>query len=96
MNSGGTNTTGSTQGTKTGKRMHPDGMARLIAVIVAPTDQGTEAYARVVDAVNDRVLQMARRHYKVYPRDFDDNTGWLAPRNGLQNLAKLNRKNLLK
>jgi hypothetical protein len=77
------------------KRMHPDGMARLIAVIVAPTDKGPEIYCRAVDAVQDRILVMARQYYTAHDQDFDDATGWVAPRNGLQNLAKLNRRNLL-
>lgn len=78
------------------QRMHPDGVAALVAVITAPTNCDNETYSRYVDYARDRVLRMARRYYQVNPQDFQDAGDWMGrkTRNALQNLAKLNRANL--
>ena len=86
------------------RRMHPDGMARLIAVVVAPGDveavglKGSRtAYQRAVEYRMEQVLKLARTYYRHHEQDFVDATGWKAqaPKNGLKNLAKLDRRNLL-
>lgn len=82
------------------KRMHPDGVAALIAVICATDDAGEPlkdpAYSNTVNRINETVLRMAAQYYRVYGCDFDRGTDWkkAAMRNGLNNLAHLNRANL--
>lgn len=84
-----------------GTRMHPDGMARLVAAILIEGDRekvhGRATDEQILDARVDQVLGLAREHYKVYPCDFDvSREGWRleAVRNAKNNLAKLNRANL--
>lgn len=83
-----------------GTRMHPDGMARLVAAILIEEDRKRVVGAtdeQILDARVDQVLDLAREHYKVYPCDFDvSREGWRldAVRNSKNNLAKLNRANL--
>lgn len=89
-------------------RLHPDGVASLIAAIVAEGDvkdlpftaaAKAEALKRALERRQRQVLEMAREYYKVFPIDFDaSRTGWRerAPKNGLQNLARLDRANLHK
>lgn len=55
------------------------------------------SYQLLVDHRREQVLTGARAYYALHPRDYDgSNEGWRdkAPVNGLQNLAKLDRKNL--
>jgi hypothetical protein len=82
------------------RMMHPDGVAALLAVICATDATGEPlkgaAYSRAVDSVNSQVLRMAAQYYKVHDCDFDRGTNWKAEamRNGLNNLAHLDRANL--
>jgi hypothetical protein len=96
-------------------KYHPDGVAALVASIVAPTeleillerrcqggqkplssDEIEDLRAQLLDKWRNRVEELAREHYKVSPCDFDNSSEWQSeyPRNGKQNLAKLNRANL--
>jgi hypothetical protein len=94
------------------RRLHPEGVAALIAVIVAaedvrieaeksvqaPTvDQRRLAYKQAVLVRLDQVLRLARKFYRDHPIDFEDPGNWRARKtyNSLQNLAKLDRANLL-
>jgi hypothetical protein len=78
-----------------GKKYHPDGMASLIAVILAPTapDVSKEQFQAEVDRVHDQVLYMAHQFYKINPCDFDNSAN---RRSGTEvnNLARLDRANL--
>lgn len=82
--------------------MHPEGMARLIAVMLVTGDVEQHPKAagyedQIIDMRRSQVLSLAREHYKVYPCDFDtsnDHDIEEGARNGRNNLAKLNRKNL--
>jgi hypothetical protein len=93
------------------RRFHPEGVAALVAAIVAAEDvriqvaraltpptviQIDQAYRAAVDYRRSQVLRAARVFYRDKPIDFVDPGNWRAraPRNGLQNLAKLDRANL--
>lgn len=86
-------------------RYHPEGVAALIAVIVAPEDVKalkvpvslTNVVLRhAIDRRRDEILAMARQYYKVHDQDYEE----AAPRpemvNGKNNRAKLSRTNVLK
>lgn len=87
-------------------KLHPDGVAALVAAIVAPEDiKGlaipdalrVTALRKALERRQGQVLRMARQYYKVYEPDFDESRqGWRDgyERNGLQNLARLDRPNL--
>jgi len=84
-------------------RMHPEGLAGLIAVIVAPLDvedvhgpQRKAAYLGAIDTRRSQVLRLAYSYYKLHDCDFDNSADVRGNRviAGQQNLAKLNRANL--
>lgn len=86
-------------------RFHPDGMASLIAVIVAPVDVENQPvlgvpksvqYQQWVDYRHEQVLGLARQYYKINPCDFDNSFDVKIPqqRNAINNRAKLDRRNL--
>jgi hypothetical protein len=93
-------------------KFHPEGVASLIAVIVAPEDVEAilaskraaqfkltkdEAIRRAIDIRRSQILRLARAYYKINPQDYaSSNENWRVEyaRNGLQNLARLDRKNL--
>lgn len=92
------------------KRFHPEGMASLVAAIVAAEDvrrvkearetttAQREAYYRVqVQSRRVRVLELARAWYANNPLDFVNGDDWRAkaPRNGTNNRAHLDRANLI-
>ena len=81
-------------------RMHPEGLAGLIAVIVAPLDvenvhgpQRKAAYLGAIDNRRSQVLRLADQYYKLHGCDFDNHAD-LGRTAGQQNLARLNRANL--
>jgi len=86
------------------KQYHPEGMAALIAVIVAPLDVADlpldpsgkkTAMKKAVDRHRDRVLQMAAQFYKINPCDFDNTVDWhIRQGASANNLAKLDRRNI--
>lgn len=92
------------------KRFHPEGMASLVAAIVAAEDvrrvketrkttsDQTEAYYRAqVQNRRVRVLELARAWYANNDCDFENSEDWrkTAPRNGTNNRAHLDRANLM-
>lgn len=92
------------------KRFHPEGMASLVAAIVAFEDtrrvrehrSTTEAtreeyYRNMVQFRRTRVLELARAWYATNPCDFENGDDWrkTAPRNGTNNRAHLDRRNLM-
>jgi hypothetical protein len=88
------------------RRMHPEGMAALVAAILVtgdvaslPPDNREDAMMAVIDYRRTQVLELAREHYKVNPCDFDTSREtWRQDegvRNATNNLAKLNRANLM-
>jgi hypothetical protein len=89
-------------------RFHPDGMASLIAVIVAPEDVKAMPIPRqlnrsdllrlAIDRRHEQVLGLAAQYYKINPCDFDNSVDVQAavPVNSTNNRAKLDRKNLTK
>jgi hypothetical protein len=88
------------------KRFHPDGVARLVASIVAyndveglmlPPRQKVQAYRAAVMIRMDAALSLARAYYRNNPQDFEDAGDWRsnAVRNGTNNLAHLDRASLL-
>ena len=81
------------------RKLHPDSVAALVAVILAPDDAARQGKSleECIDRRREQVLKLAQVYYKVNPCDFDNTNEWQtqAQRNGLNNLAKLNRKNLL-
>ena len=96
--------TGSTKTSK--KRYHPDGVARLVASIVAyndvtglmlPPRAKAQAYRAAVMIRMDAALSLARAYYRNNPQDFEDAGDWRArsQRNGTNNLAHLDRPSLL-
>jgi len=82
------------------QKLHPDGVAALIAVIVAPEDvrrlkmPHSDALSRAIDRRRDEVLRLAAQYYRIHPCDFDNSRDFPQQRNGSQNLAKLDRRNL--
>jgi hypothetical protein len=90
------------------QRMHPSGLAALVAVIVTDLDlQGAPELPEtdlellrkaLLDRRRNRVEQLARAYYATHECDFDnsldlhDTTGELV--NSRNNRAKLDRKNL--
>jgi len=88
------------------KRMHPDGVARLVAAIVAYNDVSglsmlprakEQAYRAAVRIRMDAALALARAYYRNNPFDFEDAGDWRSnvARNGTNNLAHLDRRSLL-
>jgi hypothetical protein len=75
------------------RRFHPEGVAALVAVMLAPEGVDDEVYAHAVDFVRERVLELADEYYALYPCDFDNSTDRREDR-GTNNLAKLSRANL--
>jgi hypothetical protein len=73
-------------------RMHPDGVASLIAAMTVPPKATAEEYAAHCDKVRRQVLTLARSYYRLYPVDFDQAV--VRHDHGANNLAKLNRANL--
>jgi hypothetical protein len=89
---------------------HPEGMAALVAVICAPDDvekimaserakaarmTHQQALQRAIDMRRSQVLRLARAYYATNEQDYveiDWRSGYA--RNGLQNLARLDRRNL--
>jgi len=85
--------------------LHPEGVAALIAVIVADLDikdlpiansDKVQALRAAIERRQRQVLEMAREYYKVYPCLFKNDSEWRThvPRNGANNRAKLDRANL--
>jgi hypothetical protein len=75
---------------------HPEGLASLVAVIVAPGDVALgrySSYDRAADVRREQVLYMAAQYYKINPCDFDNHLD-LQAGPATNNLAKLNRRNL--
>jgi hypothetical protein len=92
------------------KRFHPEGLASLVAAIVAFEDtrrvrehrSTTEAareeyYRNMVQMRRTRVLELARAWYANNELDFENGDDWRAqaPRNGTNNRAHLDRRNLM-
>lgn len=89
------------------RRMHPEGMASLVAAILVtgdvaslPEDNREDTMMAVIDYRRTQVLELAREYYKVNPCDFDATKElWRhdpeARRNAHNNLAKLSRANLM-
>ena len=76
------------------RRFHPDGVAALVAVMLAPEGASDEDYARTVDHIREQVLQMAGEYYSLFPCDFEDKIDPQKKGTDANNLAKLNRANL--
>jgi len=74
------------------RRMHPDGVAALIAVMLVPSELSGEARDHFLDLTRERVLQLATQYYRINDCDFDNSADRRT--SGVQNLAKLNRANL--
>lgn len=80
-------------------RMHPDGVARLLAAIFLDGDRklsrGRASDEEILDARYDQFLGMAAAYYRCHPQDYDgSHDGIPVQRGSRNNLAKLNRANL--
>lgn len=76
---------------------HPEGLASLVAVIVAPGDVEAgrySSYDRAADVRREQVLYMASQYYKINPCDFDNHLDLQTEGSDANNRAKLNRRNL--
>jgi hypothetical protein len=85
------------------KKLNPEGMASLIAAIVAPLDCERDqriSFEAAVDHRREQVLELANSYYMINDCDFEDvgHREALARgakvRNSQNNLAKLGRANL--
>jgi hypothetical protein len=86
-------------------KYHPEGVAALIAVIVAPEDVAklrvptsltNVVLRRAIDRRRDEILAMARQYYKVHDQDYEEADPRPEMVNGTNNRAKLDRANILR
>lgn len=86
-------------------KYHPEGVAALIAVIVAPKDVAklriptsltNVVLRRAIDRRRDEILAMARQYYKVHDQDYEEADPRPEMVNGTNNRAKLDRANILR
>jgi hypothetical protein len=75
------------------RRFHPEGVASLVAVMLAPEGLDEAQYAATVDRTRNRILELADQYYKGHECDFD-NTAEKRQRRAYNNLARLDRANL--
>jgi hypothetical protein len=85
-------------------KYHPEGVAALIAVIVAPEDVkalkvppslSNVVLRRAIDRRRDEILRMARQYYKVHDQDYEEADPRETNPSGGNNRARLDRANIL-